>query len=100
MNFFMKNFAQPRQTYGQSFYPKPVDNVKIDPPTEVFSDKADIYLPNDQCTGLKRPRTTITPKQLQILKDAYATHSSKPTKSIREKLGISDNFFSKTNHFF
>lgn len=42
-------------------------------------------LPDDSEAGAKRPRTTITAKQLETLKNAYK-NSPKPARHVREQL--------------
>lgn len=44
-----------------------------------------VFLADDSEAGAKRPRTTITAKQLETLKSAYK-NSPKPARHVREQL--------------
>lgn len=44
-----------------------------------------VFFPDDSEAGTKRPRTTITAKQLETLKSAYK-NSPKPARHVREQL--------------
>lgn len=44
-----------------------------------------VFTADDSETGAKRPRTTITAKQLETLKNAYK-NSPKPARHVREQL--------------
>ena len=43
------------------------------------------FFPPDGVDGSKRPRTTITARQMEVLKEAYKT-SPKPARHVREQL--------------
>lgn len=47
--------------------------------------KSNPFVVDDSETGAKRPRTTITAKQLETLKSAYK-NSPKPARHVREQL--------------
>lgn len=44
-----------------------------------------VFIADDSEAGAKRPRTTITAKQLETLKNAYK-NSPKPARHVREQL--------------
>jgi len=62
----------------------------------VICNQLSIFISDGQEDGnIKRPRTTITAKQLDVLKQAYQ-QSSKPARHVRESVRI----FAKKNKDF